>query len=76
MREGDSLVHRTVFGRGGRSGGVSPVGLVPQMVNGELGAALDKFVSYFFQKLLVAGVVVVFPDMRGKPRSGGGVEIP
>ena len=47
MRESNSLVHRAVFGRSGRSGGVSPVGLVPQVVYRKLCAAFDKVVADF-----------------------------
>src|SRR3712207_7783831 len=63
-----SLIHRTMLRRCGRSRSICAVGLMPQVVDRKPGAAFNQFVTNFLQELLVARIVVIFPDMRCEPR--------
>ena len=76
MGEGRAFVDRTVFGRGGGSGRQGAVGLAPQEVFAEEGAALHERIGHFAQEGNIAGVVVVVPQVDGQPRGGHGVVVP
>src|SRR3712207_7982468 len=71
-----SLIHRTMLRRCGRSRSICAVGLMPQVVDRKPGAAFNQFVTNFLQELLVARIVVIFPDMRCEPRPRHRIEVP
>ena len=73
--EGGSLIHGSVFGRGGRCGCIYSVGTMPQIVSGKVGASLQN-VIIFGKETTVAGKVIIVPEMSGEPRSGKRREVP
>ena len=76
MHKGGSFVNRSVFGRSGRSCGVSSIRLAPQKVSGKLSTALNQIVSGFFQEFLVTGIIIIFPDVCCQPGTGHRIEVP
>ena len=76
MCESDSFIHRSVFGGGRGSGGISTVGFMPQMVYSKLCTAFDQLITDFFQKFLVTSIIVIFPNMCGEPWTGDRIEVP
>ena len=76
MRERGAFIYRTVFRRGGRSGRISAVGLLPETVHRKPCRPLYQAVARIAQEIQVARIIVIVPYMRGQPGASHRDEVP
>ena len=76
MSEGGTLVYRSVLRRCGRSRCIDAILAMPQIICCEISTSLDDIVCCLAQELLIAGIVVIIPEMGSQPWTGKWREVP
>ena len=76
MSKGGTLVYRSVLRRGGRSRCIDAILAMPQIICCEISTSLDDIVGCLAQELLIAGIVVIIPEMGSQPWTGKWREVP
>ena len=76
MSKGCTLVYRSVLWRCGRSCCINTILAMPQIIRCEVGTSLDDIVCCLAQELLIAGIVVIIPEMGSQPWTSEWREVP